>query len=532
MIRISLLLLCLGCVPGLVAQQQVRFPDDFDDALVGSEVVLTNDVYVVSTYGKSLNGTVIVADRVLRAPTDEALPGSADYQSIVAANSASQLSLLASGFDCLDADGTLRVGQSASGLRGVVGKSGSRYTLTPTVAPVFAGNARTARPAQVEGSNLRVASFNMEYYLASPSSWGSGYGASGSAQFERQHAKLLAALLAMDADVYALCEVEEGAYTVAYLVEAMNEACGSRRYAYIDSGDDEVSTYTKNVFVYNTQTVSPFLDFKTYDYYYLKLRHVVQCFELKQNGARIVLSLNHFKAKSGSGSGANADKGDGQGSYNAQRVTEAEKCVEFYNSVTQYYGDDDVLVLGDLNSYTLEDPIRTFADAGFDNQLTRFAPDGYSYVYNSAVGYLDHSLASQSLVPQVVGAAPWHINADEPLCMGYDCTVETTPTLYRCSDHNPIITSLKLTGGSSVDDIAAQPRLTLSGNPANGFVTLHGRAISRAEVRSMSGRCVARHANPVAGAQMVLPCSGLARGVYVVVATVGGGTESVRMVVR
>ena len=122
MIRISLLLLCLGCVPGLVAQQQVRFPDDFDDALVGSEVVLTNDVYVVSTYGKSLNGTVIVADRVLRAPTDEALPGSADYQSIVAANSASQLSLLASGFDCLDADGTLRVGQSASGRGGQVGQ--------------------------------------------------------------------------------------------------------------------------------------------------------------------------------------------------------------------------------------------------------------------------------------------------------------------------------------------------------------------------------------------------------------------------
>ena len=38
--------------------------------------------------------------------------------------------------------------------------------------------------------------------------------------------------------------------------------------------------------------------------------------------------------------------------------------------------DDDVLVLGDLNAYAPEDPVRAFQDQGFVDLLTRFQGPG------------------------------------------------------------------------------------------------------------------------------------------------------------
>ena len=99
--------------------------------------------------------------------------------------------------------------------------------------------------------------------------------------------------------MYAICEMEEGNYSPAYLVAALNNHVGVHRYDYVDSGDTKISSYTKNIFIFNTEKVKPYLSFQTYDYFYLKMRHVAQCFELISNGERVILSMNHFKAKTG-----------------------------------------------------------------------------------------------------------------------------------------------------------------------------------------------------------------------------------------
>ena len=99
----------------------------------------------------------------------------------------------------------------------------------------------------------------------------------------------------MNADIYALCEVGEGRTAVQDIVNGLNEAEGTDKYAYIDSGDSHESTYTKNVFVYNTTKVTPYKEFRTIGSY-LKLRHVAQAFDLKENQERLIISLNHFKS--------------------------------------------------------------------------------------------------------------------------------------------------------------------------------------------------------------------------------------------
>jgi uncharacterized protein len=115
--------------------------------------------------------------------------------------------------------------------------------------------------------------------------------------------------------------------------------------------------------------------------------------------------------------------------------------------------DPDILVLGDLNAYAKEDPIGVFEDAGYTNLIQQFGgDDAYSYVFDGQWGYLDHALASSSMVSQVVGAAEWHINADEPGVLDYNVDFKSpgqvtslfAPDEFRTSDHDPVIVGLDL----------------------------------------------------------------------------------------
>ncbi|MFR7465247.1 MAG: hypothetical protein ACLUVG_10745 [Phocaeicola vulgatus] len=118
--------------------------------------------------------------------------------------------------------------------------------------------------------------------------------------------------------------------------------------------------------------------------------------------------------------------------------------MKVYNELVAYYEDTDVLVLGDLNSYGMEDAIKVFTDAGYINLLKKYSPAAWSYCYRGEVGYLDHSLSSPTLTSQIVGAAPWDINASEPAYWGFKHTSYYREDPYRSSDHNPVITWVNL----------------------------------------------------------------------------------------
>jgi hypothetical protein len=163
-----------------------------------------------------------------------------------------------------------------------------------------------------------------------------------------------------------------------------------------------------------------------------------------------------MKSKRCSGaSGDNADQGDGQSCYNGDRKLQAAQLVNvFVPQVKAAAGDDDVLLIGDMNSYGMEDPIQIMTSAGFENQLERFVRPlsmPHSYVFSGESGYMDHALASTSLSRQVAGAMEWNVNADEPEVLDYNMEDKNASALalynalpYRASDHDPVVVALNL----------------------------------------------------------------------------------------
>jgi uncharacterized protein len=112
--------------------------------------------------------------------------------------------------------------------------------------------------------------------------------------------------------------------------------------------------------------------------------------------------------------------------------------------------DPDVVVLGDLNAYTQEDPVRALRDAGLTDLGERFDPGRYSYVFDGRSGSLDHALATPSLTAQVTGLAHWNVNAVESAAYQYDGDPALyAPDPYRSSDHDPLVLGLDLGGGAA-----------------------------------------------------------------------------------
>ncbi|MYC86368.1 MAG: hypothetical protein F4X18_12790, partial [Acidimicrobiia bacterium] len=189
---------------------------------------------------------------------------------------------------------------------------------------------------------------------------------------------------------------------------------------------------------------------------------LIQTFEEVATGERFTVAVNHFKSK-----GSSCDElgdpelRDGQANCNGTRTAAAEALARYLATDPTAGGDPDILIIGDLNAYAREDPIRALEVAGYTDLIRRFAgADAYSYVFDGQLGYLDYALASPSLLRQVTGAAGWCINADEPPLLDYNDDVldageatyqrkSAAPPIYetdafRSSDHDPVIVGLQL----------------------------------------------------------------------------------------
>ena len=128
------------------------------------------------------------------------------------------------------------------------------------------------------------------------------------------------------------------------------------------------------------------------------------------------------------------DAGDGQGNCNIVRTNAANELLAWLAADPTGTGDPDVLIIGDYNSYAMEDPIRAFRTAALPTwSSSLLGPDAYSYVFDGQWGYLDHALASPSLASQVTGVAEWHINADEPSVLDYNNDFKSPG-----ADHQPV----------------------------------------------------------------------------------------------
>jgi len=417
-------------------------------------------------------------------PTNRFEAGSAEARAQAAQN-ASNIVILDDGIfttpttiPYLFADGTVRSGDTVTNLTGVLdfgamGGGGAAFKLQPTVAPVFSRtNERVAAPVVAAG-NVKVASANVLNFFTTFTNGGDAWGNTGQgckignstsksncrgadnmAEFVRQRDKIVTSLSAINADVVGLMEIQNNDdIAVGYLVEQLNGQLGAGTYAVVPKPAATGTDAIRVAMIYKPKSVS-LVGAALSDGDDINNRApIAQTFKAA-NGGKFSLVVNHLKSKGGCGgsTGGDADRGDGQGCWNATRLAQVQRLNSYFLPlVTGSAGDSDVLIVGDMNAYGMEDPIRFLNGAGYVNEIERFVrPNGipYSYVFGGESGYLDHALASASLSAQVAGVTEWHNNADEPEAIDYNIegtvTEPYTRDAFRASDHDPVIVSLNL----------------------------------------------------------------------------------------
>jgi predicted extracellular nuclease len=297
-------------------------------------------------------------------------------------------------------------------------------------------NPRPLAPETCAPDRLRIAAFNVENYFSSLS----GRGARNSAEQFAQQSKLKAAILALDADVLGLLELEnDGGTTQAALRDALRiPERPDLDYAVApepsDVGDDRI----RSALLYRPGRVGLVENGTFSDGSAVYERPPrAQGFSFAGRGLAVVLV--HEKSKSCAG--ASAVQADlGEGCFNSCRTDQARELITFTRRVTDALGPR-VVVMGDFNSYSKEQPLLLLEAAGFGDVLERLpASERYSFVFSGRAGLLDHLYASPELAADVTGQGIWHIDADEAPRLGYHGLGGEGFSLdpFRASDHDPI----------------------------------------------------------------------------------------------
>lgn len=355
----------------------------------------------------------------------------------------------------LDNKNTRRTGDTISNLTGVLRYSNDAYKVEATVPPVFKSkNLRNDAPAKING-DLKVASVNVLNYFTT---FGSR-GADSQYEFDRQKTKIVASLKKLDADILALVEIENNQTTAIYdLVTALNKSYGSEVYKALytgELGDDAI----KLAMLYKPKRVGLFGLYAADKNPVYSRPPLAQGFRDLNTGGIFTVIASHFKSKGSCPKTGDIDQG--QGCWNLLRTKQAKQLVAFAERMKIQNEDQDVLLVGDFNSYGAEDPIKVLEAAGYTDEMKRVAAsERYTYQFAGRFGYLDSALASKSLSKQVAGMTAWHINSDEPKFIDYNVEYKknpncpnkdkcTSPDLYkpdpfRASDHDPILVGLNL----------------------------------------------------------------------------------------
>jgi uncharacterized protein len=454
----------------------VTASSDFE-AVEGMQVQFASTMTVNEVYNLGRYGEFMIGNGRRPIPTDVAEPGSA-AQAIAQANALNRL-LVEDGISSqnpdpvifpapmLDAVNTLRVGNSVDNLTGVMNYAYGAYKLIPTETPVFNNtNPRTAAPEAVEGSNFRAASFNVLNYFNGDGEDGAfptPRGASTAFELQRQTDKLIAAITALDADVIGLMELENDGYgelsAIASLTAALNtELPEGKQYAYVHPdvaqiGDDAIAVGM----IYRPATVSLVgssqilnsanspLDESGNPLFIDDLNRptLVQSIRHNASGSVLTIAVNHLKSKGSNNCDNYQDCDNGQGAYNNARTSAATALAQWLADDPTGTQSNQVLILGDLNAYSKEDPVAALLEA---NYTLLQEDNGYSYVYNGETGTLDHALVSPSLLTKVLNVQHWHINTDEPRVLDYNTEYKSEAQIlsmyaadaYRSSDHDPV----------------------------------------------------------------------------------------------
>ncbi len=441
------------------------------ETVEGMLIKLPQKLTLSDTYNFSRYGQMILSNGRMFSPTNVASPGKAANK-VAAANRLNQIIIDDSSTEKnpklpIDTNHTFRTGNHISGVEGVVHYSFGNYLIETTGTMAFhTDNKRLAEPPIKNKGQLRVASFNVLNYFngnGPKKEFPTKRGANSKAEFERQTIKIVAAMKAINADVFGLMELENDGYdknsAIVELTNKLNTATGAN-YQIVRPKSDKLGDGLIAVgMIYDAGKVEPVGKAATlseFPFNFKSRQPLAQSFKDKKSGETFTVVVNHFKSKGScpkDKTDPNARKNDGQACWNALRVESSQKLVKWLKSNPTGNDDKDILIIGDLNANAKEDPITALIDAGYHNMLAKYqGEEAYSFVYRGQAGYLDHALASASMAAQIVDAADWHINADEMRLTDYNLENKSEAAqkrlfkgdAFRSSDHDPLIVELSL----------------------------------------------------------------------------------------
>ena len=424
--RKIVLLLAIFFTSSLLAVEKVQFPASFANGwepYVGKMVQITTPLYVCGNYYDSL----ILAPERLYVPEERATGlaegDSTEYWAIKQANRAQIISLT-----CNIRNYEVRTGAVLKNLTARVVAPGK---LVTGATPKFQNNKPEPKPKMPKG--LLVCAANIQNYFYDLG--GYAHRKTTKEQQAIQTEKISKALTHINADIYAICEIQKGDSAAEMLVRAMNERAKKVRYAYVSQGWSNGDTISCG-YIYRTDRVRPYGDLQ-YGYHdpssHYHYRMVACGFEEIKSGERFVLNINHLRSKRGTGDESNS-----------KRMVNVDSLLVMLDKIEQeqLFGDKDILLVGDYNCYSQEQPIQTLVQAGYEDVLMQYDSTGYSYVYHSEAGYLDRAFASPTMAAQVKAVHPYHLNADYFYSRGYKRRLDKT--MFRYADHDPILISIQL----------------------------------------------------------------------------------------
>lgn len=335
----------------------------------------------------------------------------------------------------------LSVGQHIDSFAGIVSFAFDKYRIIPVGQINPEGESLSVSvvglPKKDDGA-VRLAAVNLQN-LFNGSGNGRGFPTSRGARthsgYQAQLARITDGLAALDADVFALSELENDGFgsksAMADLLNALNKAKPLAQYQAVrfrqsGEGDDAI----RNGIVYDAKTVSPISKSRSIandlSRQWPKRLHrpsLLQVFRHIDSQEDFVVVANHFKSKGGGCENDTSRNRSQHGACSVERLGAAKLVEQWLNNQS----DLPVILLGDFNSDVHEPAIKALAKAGYRNELV--SGDAYSYVHRGQKQRIDHALFNSVTEAFAVASGYWSINAGRPIQS-------------RFSDHDPVYLDL------------------------------------------------------------------------------------------
>jgi predicted extracellular nuclease len=478
--------------PVEIAPTPLTLPADFwaREALEGMLVETTQDLTVTSLFTAYRFGELGVSvSGILQQPTDVYEPGSPESFALEDQNADDLLFI-----DDRDEFGNdnapwfglpnQRAGDIVeAGVEGVLYYSFGDHLLEPIEfpevvdgAPAFAD--REPAPA-LDGGN-DIASFNVLNYFNTFGNSDVLRGARNQDEFDVQSAKIVEAILDIDASVLGLIEIEndyEDYYdgdpatepSIQTLVGQLNDAAGYEQYDWVRVPEDLLTTEGLGggglgtdaiavAIIYQPARVTQVGEAATFNIDALLTGEdtnknrwpLAASFDI--DGQVVTVAVNHFKSKGSACDDVVVPAGYGDGVDDPQasscdlvREYAAERLIEWMETKPTGVNSPDSFVIGDLNSYAAEDPIRIFEEAGYLNTAKTYDDGAFTYKFDGRYGSLDYILASPSAKRLVDDAEVWQLNSPEPYgYLYFNDYIDLTA--YASSDHDAVMTAISKPG--------------------------------------------------------------------------------------